>query len=179
MRNYDIVSSLAEETEKKVVRNEERWKRYLTTASRLYKYPFWEQLLIYAQRPSATACASMDIWNKRMFCWVNRGAKGIAVIDDNSYAGLKYVFDISDVHKAKNIGRFPYLWEMKEIQEIAVLKHLERNYGTMENGTSFPEYIRALVWSIAEERVAELQFSITYSGHLVLLKNYLSSHTLY
>ncbi len=131
MRNYDIVSSLAEETAREVVRNEERWKRYLTTASRLYKYPFWEQLLIYAQRPSATACASMDIWNKRMFCWVNRGAKGIAVIDDNSYAGLKYVFDIPDVHKAKNIGRFPYLWEMKEIQEIAVLKHLERNYGTM------------------------------------------------
>ena len=162
MRNYDIVSSLAEETAKEVVRNGERWKRYLTTASRLYKYPFWEQLLIYAQRPSATACASMDIWNKRMFCWVNRGAKGIALIDDSSYAGLKYVFDISDVHKAKNIGRFPYLWEMREIQETAVLKHLERNYGTMENGTSFPEYIRELVWSIAEERVAELEVSIAY-----------------
>ena len=78
MRNYDIVSLLAEETAKEVVRNGEHWKWYLTTASRLYKYPFWEQLLIYAQRPSATACASMDIWNKRMFCWVNRGAKGIA-----------------------------------------------------------------------------------------------------
>ena len=163
MRNYDIVSSLAEETAREVVRNEERWKRYLTTASRLYKYPFWEQLLIYAQRPSATACASMDIWNKRMFCWVNRGAKGIALIDDSSYAGLKYVFDISDVHKAKNIGRFPSLWEMKERQETVVLKHLERNYGTMENGTTFPEYIRALAWSVAEERVAELQFNITYA----------------
>ena len=162
MRNYDIVSLLAEETAKEVVRNGERWKQYLTTASRLYKYPFWEQLLIYAQRPNATACASMDIWNKRMFCWVNRGAKGIAVIDDNSYAGLKYVFDISDVHKAKNIGRFPYLWEMKEMQENVVQKHLEHNYGKMENGVTFPEYIRALVWSIAEERVAELEVSIAY-----------------
>ena len=115
IRNYDIVSSLAEEIAKEVVRNEECWKRYLTTASRLYKYPFWKQLLIYAQRLNATACASMDIWNQRMFCWVNHGVKGIALIDESTYAGLKYVFDISDVHKAKNIGRFPSLWEIKEI----------------------------------------------------------------
>lgn len=81
MRKYKLISALAEETAKEVVRNEENWRRYLNTASRLYKYPFKEQLLIYAQRPEATACASIEIWNEKMHCWVNKGAKGIALID--------------------------------------------------------------------------------------------------
>lgn len=110
MRKYKLISALAEETAKEVVRNEESWRRYLNTASRLYKYPFKEQLLIYAQRPDATACASIEIWNEKMHCWVNKGAKGIALIDEDSFSGLKYVFDISDVHKARRIGQFPSLW---------------------------------------------------------------------
>ena len=87
---------------KEVARNEESWKKYLNTASRLYKYPFKDQLLIYAQRPDATARASIEIWNEKMHCWVNKGAKGIALIDEegNTHSGLRYVFDISDVHKA-------------------------------------------------------------------------------
>ena len=115
MRKYDLISALSAETSKEVARNEESWKKYLNTASRLYKYPFKDQLLIYAQRPDATACASIEIWNEKMHCWVNRGAKGIALIDDegNTHSGLRYVFDISDVHKARRIGRFPQLWEMK------------------------------------------------------------------
>ena len=114
MRKYKLISALAEETAKEVVRNEENWRRYLNTASRLYKYPFKEQLLIYAQRPEATACASIEIWNEKMHCWVNKGAKSIALIDEDSFSGLKYVFDISDVHKARRIGQFPNLWEMRE-----------------------------------------------------------------
>ena len=71
--------------------------KYLTTAARLYKYPFREQLLIYAQRPDATACASIELWNERMHCWVNKGAKGIALLDEDDAHGkrLKYVFDVS------------------------------------------------------------------------------------
>lgn len=101
MRKYDMISELAEATAKDVVRNEESWRRYLNTASEIYKYPFKDQLLIYAQRPDATACASIEIWNEKMHCWVNKGAKGIALIDDDTNTGLKYVFDISDVHKAR------------------------------------------------------------------------------
>ena len=82
MRKYDFISALAKETAAEVVKNREEWMKYLTTAARLYKYPFWEQLLIYAQRPDATACASIELWNERMHCWVNKGAKGIALLDE-------------------------------------------------------------------------------------------------
>ena len=82
MRKYDFISALAKETAAEVVKNREEWMKYLTTAARLYKYPFREQLLIYAQRPDATACASIELWNERMHCWVNKGAKGIALLDE-------------------------------------------------------------------------------------------------
>lgn len=72
MEKYDYISDLAEETANKIVQNDEEWRRYLTTAARLYKYSFREQLLIYAQRPDATACASIEIWNERMHCWVKK-----------------------------------------------------------------------------------------------------------
>lgn len=73
MRKYDMISGLAEATAKDVVRNEKSWRSYLNTASGLYKYPFKDQLLIYAQRLDATACASIEIWNEKMHCWVNKG----------------------------------------------------------------------------------------------------------
>ena len=98
---YQMISYLAEDTAKEIAKNGQEWTRYLTTAARLYKYPFNEQILIFAQRPDATACASLELWNEKMNCWVNRGAKGIALLDtENSYTRLKYVFDVSDVHKA-------------------------------------------------------------------------------
>ena len=124
MRKYDFISALAKETAAEVVKNREEWMKYLTTAARLYKYPFREQLLIYAQRLDATACASIEIWNEKMHCWVNKGAKGIALIDEDSFSGLKYVFDISDVHKARRIGQFPNLWEMREEHMEAVISRL-------------------------------------------------------
>lgn len=93
VRKYDFISALAKETAAEVVKNREEWMKYLTTAARLYKYPFREQLLIYAQRPDATACASIELWNERMHCWVNKGAKGIALLDEDEAHGkrLKYV----------------------------------------------------------------------------------------
>jgi len=162
MRKYDMISGLAEYTAKEVVRNEENWRKYLNTASRLYKYSFKDQLLIYAQRPDATACASIEIWNEKMHCWVNKGAKGIALIDDDTYSGLKYVFDISDVHKARRIGRFPNLWEMKEEHTEAVLDRLESIYGETDAQAGFTDRIREIVGRIAEECYRELAMDMEY-----------------
>ena len=127
---YQMISMLAEDTAGQIARNGQEWMKYLDTAARLYKYPFNEQMLIYAQRPDASACASLETWNEKMNCWVNRGAKGIALIDtDSERPRLKYVFDVSDVHKARRIGRDPYLWELREEHKDTVLARLEKTYG--------------------------------------------------
>ena len=162
MRKYKLISALAEETAKEVVRNEESWRRYLNTASKLYKYPFKEQLLIYAQRPDATACASIEIWNEKMHCWVNKGAKGIALIDEDSFSGLKYVFDISDVHKARRIGQFPNLWEMREEHMEAVISRLEKTYGDTDREAEFVGRIREIAGRIAEDCYKELASDMEY-----------------
>ena len=164
MRKYDLISALSAETSKEVARNEESWKKYLNTASRLYKYPFKDQLLIYAQRPDATACASIEIWNDKMHCWVNKGAKGIALIDEEGspYTGLRYVFDISDVHKARRIGRFPQLWEMKEEHQEAVLDRLEGIYGDTNKEAGFTDRIREIAARIAQDCYGELASDMEY-----------------
>ena len=162
MRKYKLISALAEETAKEVVRNEESWRRYLNTASGLYKYPFKEQLLIYAQRPEATACASIEIWNEKMHCWVNKGAKGIALIDEDSFSGLKYVFDISDVHKARRIGQFPNLWEMREEHMESVISRLEKTYGDTDREAGFVGRIREIAGRIAEDCYKELASDMEY-----------------
>ena len=162
MRKYKLISALAEETAKEVVRNEENWRRYLNTASGLYKYSFKEQLLIYAQRPDATACASIEIWNEKMHCWVNKGAKGIALIDEDSFSGLKYVFDISDVHKARRIGQFPNLWEMREEHMESVISRLEKIYGDTDREAGFVGRIREIAGRIAEDCYKELASDMEY-----------------
>jgi len=151
MTKYIKISVLARETAKKVCRGREQWIRYLDVASRLYKYPFEDQLLIYAQRPDATVCASLEMWNERMFCWVNRGAKGIALIDGESERPkLRYVFDVSDVHKARRIGKDPFIWHLREEHKEVVLAELEHIYGS--TNTSLPFEYR--IYEIAE-RIAD------------------------
>ena len=147
MRKYDFISALAKETAAEVVKNREEWMKYLTTAARLYKYPFREQLLIYAQRPDATACASIELWNERMHCWVNKGAKGIALLDEDDAHGkrLKYVFDVSDVHAARRIGRYPELWELHEEHKEDVIKRLEQTYGATDDKKLFEERLMEMV----------------------------------
>lgn len=164
MRKYDLISALSAETSREVARNEESWKKYLNTASRLYKYPFKDQLLIYAQRPDATACASIEVWNEKMHCWVNKGAKGIALIDEEGspYTGLRYVFDISDVHKARRIGRFPQLWEMREEHQEAVLDRLEGIYGDTSKEAGFTDRIREIAARIAQDCYGELASDMEY-----------------
>ena len=133
---YKIVSQLLNETMREISSGEENWTKFLTTSSRLYKYPFKEQVLIYAQRPNATACASVEIWNQRMNCWINRGAKGIVLIDEGRFSKLKYVFDVSDVHKGRWRGRLPYLWDMKDVHQEVVLQRLEELYGKTDENAS-------------------------------------------
>ena len=121
--------ALAQQTAKELTRYWENWTDYLTTASRLYKYSFADQLMIYAQRPDATACADYDIWNNRMNRYVRRGSKGIALLDESSgYPRLHYVFDVSDTGVRRN-SRDPERWEMNDDLFKPVSEMLTAEYG--------------------------------------------------
>ena len=122
------IALLAEETERNLTRSRQSWTSFLHTAARLYKYPFNEQLLIFAQRPEATACADYDIWNKQMNRYIRRGSKGIALIDtDTEPRTLKYVFDVSDTGKTER-SKTPFLWEYRDEHENTVTSVLESKY---------------------------------------------------
>ena len=163
-KKYHEISMLAGETAKQVVKNGGEWTKYLDTAARLYKYPFEDQMLIYAQRPDASACATMEIWNEKMFCWVNRGAKGIALLDrESERPRLKYVFDVSDVHKARRIGREPYLWELREEHKEAVLAQLEKTYGATDKNNSFEGRLMEIARGIAEDYYMEILPELSYA----------------
>ena len=128
------------------------WMDYMDTASRLYRYSFSDQLLIHAQRPNATACASLELWNEKMLRWVNRGAKGIALFDETwQNTKLRYVFDISDTHMVAG-GRSPYLWQMQEHQREEILTHLEEVYGLEEKDTAT---LQDALMAVAREMVSD------------------------
>ena len=121
--------NLAQQTAKELTRYWENWSDYLTTASRLYKYSFADQLMIYAQRPDATACADFDIWNNRMNRYVRRGAKGIALLDESSgFPRLHYVFDVSDTGVRRN-SRDPEMWQYNDDLKQPVSEMLRKTYG--------------------------------------------------
>ena len=121
--------ALAQRTANGLTRYWESWTDYLTTASRLYKYPFSDQLMIYAQRPDATACADFDIWNNRMNRYVRRGAKGIALLDESSgFPRLHYVFDVSDTGVRRN-SRDPEVWQLGPDLVQPVSEMLSKTYG--------------------------------------------------
>ena len=121
--------ALAQRTANGLTRYWESWTDYLTTASRLYKYPFTDQLMIYAQRPDATACADFDIWNNRMNRYVRRGAKGIALLDESSgFPRLHYVFDVSDTGVRRN-SRDPEVWQYNDDLKQPVSEMLNKTYG--------------------------------------------------
>ena len=114
MAKMNDIRFLARETAKEVSGSPRDWMRYLDTASRLNRYHFADTLLIHAQRPDATACAELEVWNEKMRRWVNRGAKGIALIDDTGpRRKLRYVFDVSDTHMVRG-GKTPFLWQFEE-----------------------------------------------------------------
>ena len=121
------MEQLTEEVAKDVAASPQEWMRFLNTSSRLYKYTFPEQLLIYAQRPEATAVASMEIWNQKMYRWIKKGSKGIALIDNTSgpKTKLRYVFDVQDTYKVRNLGKDPQLWNLPVEGEQLVADYLQ------------------------------------------------------
>ena len=126
---YETFAELAARTERMLTDSTENWKAFLVAAARLYKYPYHEQLMIYAQRPDATACADYETWNKRIGRYVRRGSTGIALIDDTgNYPKIRYVFDVSDTGTRAN-SRDVKLWTMEERHTDAVSEALEGNGG--------------------------------------------------
>ena len=125
----DFYEQMAEQTAKQITGSFGEWTAFLETAGRLYKYPFHEQLMIFAQKPNATACADYDLWNKQMRRYVRRGSKGIALIDTSGdNPKLKYVFDVADTGGREN-SRRPFLWEYRDEHRDAVAAALENRYG--------------------------------------------------
>ena len=127
-------TSMAEETARQVTGSREQWTAFLSTAARLYKYPYPEQLLIFAQRPDATACAEYDLWNDRMRRYVKRGSKGIALVDTTGEEPrLRYVFDVADTGTRKN-SRPVYLWKVEAEHVPAIRQALAEAYGVDGDG---------------------------------------------
>ena len=158
----EFVSELADQTAHSVTRNVDGWKRYLTTASRLYRYSFDDQLLIYAQRPDATACASMELWNNTMRRWVKPHTQGIALIHKNSggWPRLEYVFDVSDTRPVKG-ARTPYLWEMRSEHHTTITETLDRRYGATEEtdiGWALMEQTRRAVGEVYRDHLHDLAY---------------------
>ena len=122
------ISELARQTTERLTQSVDNWKRFLDSAAWLYKYPFHEQVLIHAQRPDAKACAPIELWNSRFRRWVNRGAKGIAIIDDSGHKpALRYVFDVSDTNTRYNI---PFrLWQTKSQYTAQIIEELQNHFG--------------------------------------------------
>ena len=141
-------AQLAEDTARRLTGNWERWAGFLATAGRLYKYPYPDQLMIYAQRPDATACASYDVWNDRMNRYVRRGSKGIALLDDTGdRLRLRYVFDLADTGTRSN-SRDPWLWTLEDRHGIPVKAMLERCYGTAAD--TLPQQLADVAGTLAD-----------------------------
>ena len=152
-------TQMAEEAARQVTGSREQWTAFLTTAARLYKYPYNEQLMIYKQRPDATACAEYDLWNKTMRRYVRRGSKGIALVDNTGgRPKLRYVFDVSDTGEREN-SRPVNLWSMREEYVPAVQDALERAYG-VEAGAGLDEQLETIASRLAAEYWEENKDSI-------------------
>ena len=144
-----MYAEVATETAGRITGSYKRWTDFLETAARLYKYPFHEQLMIYAQRPEATACASFEMWNETMRRYVKRGSKGIALIDPETEK-LRYVFDVSDTGARENSRRL-YLWEYNDAEHFdAVSKALEQKYD-VGGGNGIAEQLEVIAAQLADE----------------------------
>ena len=142
-------AQIADQTAVRLTASWQEWAAFLTTASRLYKYPYHEQLLIYAQRPDATACAEYDLWNEKMGRYVRRGSKGIALVDDSGdRPRLRYVFDVSDTGERPH-SRRPWLWTMEPEHVIPVAAMLERQYGVAD--PDLPQQLASVAGKLADE----------------------------
>ena len=151
-RKYDLISELYNRTCKTVVSNPQNWQAFLASACRNYKLRYDEQLLVYAQRPDATAVLEIEQWNKIFGRWVNRGARGIAVFADEnrSRQRLTHYFDISDTHESRYSRTVP-IWDMRQEYEADVIETLESTFGEIENKSSLAEAIMGAARNAAED----------------------------
>ena len=156
----EFYRQMAEQVSTRLVGSWKEWTAFLTTAARLYKYPFHEQMMIYAQRPDATACAEYDLWNEKMGRYVRRGSKGIALVDDSGdRPRLRYVFDISDTGTREH-SRTPWLWQLEEQHIGPVSAMLERNYGV--SGDDLAQQLIDVAGKLASEYWDEHQQDFRY-----------------
>ena len=156
----ELYAQMAEKVATQLTGSWQEWAGFLTTAARLYKYPFHEQLMIYAQRPDATACAEYDLWNEKMGRYVRRGSKGIALVDDSGdRPRLRYVFDISDTGTREH-SRTPWLWQLEERHLDSVQAMLERTYDV--SGENLAGQLTEVAGKLAEEYWAEHQQDFFY-----------------
>ena len=165
---YQLINEMASETLKEITQNGESWIKFLNTASNNYKYSFNEQVLIYAQKPNATACADIETWNKKLRRWVNKGAKGIVLLSmENGRNVLRHVFDISDTHSG--INKDFKLWEIKPSYENGIIETLENSFGNLEVKSNLAEAIYSASINLVEDN---------YQDYLVDLKEILDGSLL-
>ena len=165
MPQINDIRELAQQNARYVSNSPQDWMSYLDVAARLYRYSFTDTLLIHAQRPDATACAELELWNQKMSRWVNRGAKGIALLDDTGpRTRLRYVFDIADTHLVRG-GRTPLLWNLDSHEhEQAILDHLADTYGLSQTdsmNTALMELAQQLTADNLDEAMDGLAYEVT------------------
>ena len=166
----EMYAQMADKVATQLVGSWQEWTAFLTTSARLYKYPFHEQMMIYAQRPDATACAEYDLWNEKMGRYVRRGSKGIALVDDSGdRPRLRYVFDISDTGTREH-SRTPWLWKLEERHMDSVTAMLERNYGIA--GNDLPQQLTDVAGKLADEYWDEHQQDFRYIVDGSFLEDY-------
>lgn len=163
-RKYDLISELYNRTCKTVVSNPQNWQAFLASACRNYKLRYDEQLLVYAQRPDATAVLEIEQWNKIFGRWVNRGARGIAVFADEnrSRQRLTHYFDISDTHESRYSRTVP-IWDMRQEYAADVIETLESTFGEIENKSSLAEAIMGAARNAAEDNIPDYLQDLYYA----------------
>lgn len=163
-RKYDLISELYNRTCKTVVSNPQNWQAFLASACRNYKLRYDEQLLVYAQRPDATAVLEIEQWNKIFGRWVNRGARGIAVFADENHSRqrLTHYFDISDTHESRYSRTVP-IWDMRQEYEADVIETLESTFGEIENKSSLAEAIMGAARNAAEDNIPDYLQDLYYA----------------
>lgn len=163
-RKYDLISELYNRTCKTVVSNPQNWQAFLASACRNYKLRYDEQLLVYAQRPDATAVLEIEQWNRIFGRWVNRGARGIAVFADENRTRqrLTHYFDISDTHESKYSRTVP-IWDMRQEYEADVIETLESTFGEIENKSSLAEAIMGAARNAAEDNIPDYLQDLYYA----------------
>ena len=149
-----LITDLYGETLTQISKNPDDWMSFLECAAMNYKYPFNDQVLIYAQRPEAVACAKIEAWNMQVGRWVNRGAKGIALLsEDNGYTNLRYVFDIADTNS--KFGKSFRLWSVPKPYEVDIIESLENKYGELEDKSSLGLAIKSVSKILVEDNMQD------------------------